>query len=126
MKTEAIAPARTPARDTTRPTQNPRNAQARSGARSEIKPFGGPKEVFFEVDARDAKEVWLAGDFTDWEKSPIRLQKGERGSWRTTVKLVPGQYHYKFVIDGQWKDDPRATVSRPNPFGTCDSVLEIS
>jgi 1,4-alpha-glucan branching enzyme len=89
-------------------------------------PSDGRKEVFFELDASSAKEVLLAGDFTGWEKTPIKLRKGERGDWHATVKLGPGQYHYKFVVDGQWQDDPRATASCPNPFGTCDSVLEIS
>ena len=126
MKSQANAPARTQGAELTRPTQNPRNAQARSGARSAIKSFEGQKEIFFEVDASGAKEVLLAGDFTDWEKTPIKLQKGERGCWRAAVKLSPGQYRYKFVIDGQWKDDPRAAARHPNPYGTCDSVLEIS
>jgi len=86
----------------------------------------GRKEVFFELDANSAKEVLLAGDFTGWEKTPIKLRKGERGSWRTTVKLAPGQYHYKFVVDGQWQDDPRAAAKCPNPFGTSDCLLEIN
>lgn len=126
MKNDLIDAGKRRNLDPTRPTQNPRSAQARSGARSAIKPFEQLKEVFFEVEAGDAKEVWLAGDFTDWEKSPIRLQQGQPGHWSTSVKLVPGQYHYKFVVDGQWKDDPRASATHPNPFGTCDSVLEIS
>jgi len=108
-------------------SQNPRNAPPRSGTRSAPqKPSSGRKEVQFELNASAAKEVLLAGDFTGWEKTPIKLRKDERGAWHGTVMLAPGQYHYKFVVDGQWKDDPRAKSTCPNPFGTCDSVLEIS
>jgi 1,4-alpha-glucan branching enzyme len=84
------------------------------------------KEVVFELDASSAKEVLLAGDFTDWEKTPIKLRKGDRGAWQASIKLPPGQYHYKFVVDGEWRDDPRATKRCPNTFGTSNSVLEIS
>jgi hypothetical protein len=45
---------------------------------------------------------------------------------QTTVLLPPGRYHYKFLVDGGWQDDPRAKERTPNPFGTCDSVLEIA
>ena len=33
---------------------------------------------------------------------------------------------FKFLVDGNWQDDPRAKERTPNPFGTCDSVLEIA
>ena len=84
------------------------------------------KEVFFELDASSAKEVLLAGDFTGWEKTPIKMRKGEFGAWYATVMMAPGQYHYKFVVDGRWQPDPRAAACSPNPFGSSDSVLEIS
>ena len=104
-----------------------KSALPRTGERFATQPSDdGRKEVVFELVASSAKEVLLAGDFTGWEKTPIKLRKGERGAWHATVILPPGQYHYKFVVDGQWRDDPRATASCPNTFGTCNSVLEIS
>ena len=112
--------------ETRKPSQNFRNAAPRTGANSVKKPSDERKEVVFEFDATSANEVWLAGDFTDWEKTPIKLRKGERGRWQTKLMLAPGQYHYKFVVDGQWQDDPLATGRRANPFGTCDSILKIS
>lgn len=104
----------------------PANAPSQSAVRSAAQTAEARKEVFFELDASSAKEVLLAGDFTNWEKTPIKLRKGEHGAWYTTVMLAPGQYHYKFVVDGQWKADPCAAENSPNPFGTSDSVLEIS
>jgi 1,4-alpha-glucan branching enzyme len=83
------------------------------------------QEVVFEFEAGSAREVLLAGDFTAWDKTPIRLTKKSNGQWATSVKLAPGQYHYKFLVDGIWTDDPRARVRRPNPFGSSDSVLEV-
>lgn len=126
MNTQIVMPDRTQALVSTKAPQNPRNSPPPSGGRSAKAPSDGRKEVFFELDASSAKEVLLAGDFTGWEKTPIKLRKGERGDWHATIKLRPGQYRYKFVVDGQWQDDPHSTASCPNPFGTCDSVLEIS
>ena len=73
-----------------------------------------------------AQEVLLAGDFTGWEKMPIKLTKSDQGKWKTFVTLAPGKYHYKFLVDGQWKDDPRAKSRCPNPFGSSDCVLDIT
>jgi 1,4-alpha-glucan branching enzyme len=69
--------------------------------------------------------VLLAGCFTNWDEAPIQMRHNGAGSWQTKVVLAPGRYHYKFLVDGNWQDDPRATARCPNPFGTCDSVLEI-
>jgi len=50
--------------------------------------------------------VQLVGDFTQWQERPIKLQKGADGVWRATVKLEPGTHHYRFLVDGEWRDDP--------------------
>jgi 1,4-alpha-glucan branching enzyme len=126
MNAQTLTPGRTQALVSAKASKNSLNAPPRSGVRSVKQPSDGRKEVFFELDASSAREVLLAGDFTGWEKTPIKLRKGERGAWYATVMLAPGQYHYKFVVDGQWQDDPCAASTCPNPFGTSDSVLEIS
>jgi len=110
----------------TRAFRNALDAGPRAAAPGTTQASDGHKEVNFELVASLAKEVLLAGDFTGWEKTPIKLRKGERGAWRATVKLPPGQYRYKFLVDGQWRDDPRAAARCPNPFGSCDSLLAIS
>jgi 1,4-alpha-glucan branching enzyme len=126
MNSQPISPGRTTTLVSNKVFQNSVDVPQRSGPRSATQPSGECKEVFFELDANSAKEVLLAGDFTGWEKTPVRLRKGEHGIWHATVKLAPGQYHYKFVVDGHWWDDPRAAARCPNPFGTSDSVFEIS
>ena len=68
------------------------------------------------------KEVCLAGDFNNWKPEP--MTKCENG-FHASVKLEPGVYRYKFVVDGLWKVDPSAKGSRRNDFGTTDSVLIV-
>jgi hypothetical protein len=83
------------------------------------------KEITFRLEAHAAREVLLAGDFTNWEKTPIKLRKGDRGAWQATLKLAPGQYHYRFLVDGHWQNDPAASGTCPNPYGSCDCVVKI-
>ncbi len=70
--------------------------------------------------------VQLVGNFTHWQQSPIGLKKGADGIWRTTIELEPGTYHYRFLVDGQWRDDPECTMRVPNPFGSQDAVRKVA
>jgi len=67
--------------------------------------------------APDAVSVQLVGDFTHWQERPINLQKGADGIWRTTVELDPGTHHYRFLVDGEWRDDPECALRTQNPYG---------
>lgn len=87
----------------------------------------GPAPVpqTFRFTAPDATSVLLAGDFTRWQQAAIPMQKGPGGVWQTTVKLAPGIHHYRFVVDGVWRDDPECTVRVPNPFGGQDCARSV-
>lgn len=45
-----------------------------------------------------ASSVAIAGTFNNWSKSANTLEK-EGGTWKTSMKLAPGKYYYKFVLD---------------------------
>lgn len=70
--------------------------------------------------------VLLVGDFTHWQESPIPLKKKKGGVWQATVDLTPGSHHYRFLVDGEWRDDPECTVRLANPFGTQNSVRVVA
>jgi 1,4-alpha-glucan branching enzyme len=82
-------------------------------------------EQIFSFNAPAAMSVQLVGDFTHWQKGPINLQKVEGGVWQTKVNLPPGTYHYRFLVDGQWRDDPECTLRVENPYGSEDSVRQV-
>jgi hypothetical protein len=84
------------------------------------------KPIEFHVQAPSARSVKLAADFTDWEKYPLDMMKSEDGVWFTNVPLSPGQYSYRFIVDGQWCDDPRSVQRVPNPFGTANAVVNVT
>jgi len=70
--------------------------------------------------------VQLVGDFTHWQQQPINLLRGTDGIWRATVELPPGAHHYRFLVDGQWRDDPECMVLVPNPYGGHNAVREVA
>ena len=83
------------------------------------------KTQAFSITAPTALNVQLVGDFSHWQENPVNLHKEPDGVWRTTVKLEPGEHHYRFLVDGQWRDDPTAKQTVPNPFGGIDALLRV-
>jgi 1,4-alpha-glucan branching enzyme len=83
------------------------------------------RRVAIVVNAPDAKEVRVTGDFTRWVKQGIRLSHDGNGQWRTALPLDPGQYQYRLLVDGEWKDHAEATERVPNPFGSENCVLKV-
>jgi len=80
----------------------------------------------FSIKAPAALSVQLVGDFTHWQKTPIQLRKETGGVWKTVVELPPGTHHYRFLVDGEWRDDPECTLRVPNPHGTQNSVRLVT
>ena len=84
------------------------------------------KTQTFHYRAPAAQSVMLAGDFTHWQQRPIAMHRESGGVWTAAVSLPPGKHHYRFIVDGEWRDDPECTVRVPNDFGTQNSVVQVS
>lgn len=84
------------------------------------------KPQTFSITAPGALSVMLVGDFTQWQDEPISMVKRGGGLWTASVNLPPGTYHYRFLVDGQWRDDPENTLRVPNPYGGENSVRAVS
>ena len=83
------------------------------------------KKTSFAFAAPDSTVVELVGDFTHWQANPVKLKKQKTGVWKANVELAPGNYRYRFVVDGQWRDDPECTLRVANPYGGEDSVRVV-
>lgn len=82
------------------------------------------KQVF-AYKASTALSVMLAGDFTHWQKEAIPMRRLKSGLWKVSVGLEPGTHHYRFLVDGQWQDDPECELRVPNPYGGHNSVRSV-
>ena len=71
--------------------------------------------------------VYIAGSFNSWspEQDLMKDDDGD-GVYEITLKLAPGQYEYKFVIDGSWQEDAAATASTDDGHGGKNSVVDIT
>src|SRR3989475_2924290 len=78
--------------------------------------------VVFTIAAPDAERVHLAGDFNDWSVDGNEMEAMD-GVWTKVVKLPPGRYRYRYVVDGRWQNDPLNAAVEPSPYGGDDSVL---
>ncbi|XWS34940.1 hypothetical protein CRYUN_Cryun21dG0080800 [Craigia yunnanensis] len=52
-----------------------------------------------------ASEVLLAGSFDGWA-TKRKMEKSSTGVFSVCLKLYPGKYEIKFIVDGEWKIDP--------------------
>lgn len=82
--------------------------------------------VDFILDAAEAAGVALVGSFNEWDPLLHPMQRGADGAWKTTISLAPGVYEYKFLVDGHWQEDPRNAHTRPNPYGSVNSIVAVS
>lgn len=79
----------------------------------------------FRFSAPGAVSVLLVGDFTHWQKRGIPMHKGKDGIWVATVELPVGKHTYRFLVDGDWRDDPECILRVPNPYGSQDMVRQV-
>jgi len=83
-------------------------------------------EITFKVAAPQAKDVYLAGEFNNWQLDEAGRMDQDNGTWSKKLNLSSGRYHYRFVIDGNWVEDPANPLKEVNPYGSVDSLIEIS
>ena len=84
------------------------------------------KAVVFTLHADKGSEVCLAGEFNGWDPSAKKMKyKARAGLYEAVVRLKPGTYQYKFVIDGAWSADPANANAVANDQGTYNSVIEV-
>jgi 1,4-alpha-glucan branching enzyme len=83
------------------------------------------KTVEFSLQASEAKQVFLAGEFNQWDAQSMPMKRGKDGNWKVKTSLPPGRYEYKFFVDNQWVEDLPGTELVPNRFGTQNCVLRV-
>ncbi|MEW6100785.1 MAG: glycogen-binding domain-containing protein [Candidatus Omnitrophota bacterium] len=79
----------------------------------------------FRIYAPTARKVSLAGSFNNWDPKKLTAKKDTKGNWKVKVNLKPGRYEYKFVVDGNWQNDPSCNACVPNSLGSQNCIVEI-
>ncbi len=88
------------------------------------------REVVVEFRDGRAADVRIAGDFNGWvpDKDVQSRVESEGGSriWTKVLHLSPGTYQYRYVVDGEWREDPGNPRVVAGPVGGKNSVLVVS
>jgi len=90
-------------------------------------PQVGADGVAFVLHDHVARQVQVLGSWDGWRAPGLLAEAVEPGVWRTVIALPPGQYGYKFLLDGaRWLDDPSNPRKAPDGLGGLNSVLSIA
>lgn len=84
------------------------------------------QRVTFSFNAPTARSVCVVGDFNNWNINGNAKLEKSNGVWSKEFSLESGTYQYRFVVDGQWLEDPTNPRTIKNPFGEHNSLLEIT
>jgi 1,4-alpha-glucan branching enzyme len=94
-------------------------------AASERPPEHERETVRFGYFNPDAHEVFVAGTFNNWEMRTLPMERDETGNWSVELSLPPGEYLYRLVVDGVWRDHPGAARLVPSQYEGNDAVLTV-
>ena len=78
--------------------------------------------TFFLRNNKNAGRVMLAGSFNDWNPNILSMNRTDSG-WIAYVKLGPGKYWYKFIVDGNWITDNDNQLKENDGLGNINSVF---
>lgn len=82
--------------------------------------------VIFSLEEPTATKVAITGEFTNWSREGIPLRKDpEDGVWKLILDIQPGEYEYRFIVDGVWIRDPGNRDYIRNEFGQENSLLIV-
>jgi len=69
------------------------------------------------------EKVQLAGSFTQWE--PVDMEKNSGNEkWALKLDLSPGEYEFKFVVDGKWQHS-ELLPTKTNDEGITNNVILV-
>lgn len=109
-------------KEPTRKTKSP----ARSSPRRAPRPKVTKAIVVFEYFDPSANIVTVTGDFNQWNPTARPMKRDAGGLWKVKVRLDPGSYQYKFVINGErWEEDPLNLHRTMNEHGSFNSVRNV-
>jgi hypothetical protein len=72
----------------------------------------------------EAKLVTVAGTFNGWNSFHTLMRPTDSG-WVVSMDLPPGEYEYKFVVNGNWILDPDNSRKKSGPDNNVNSLLTV-
>ena len=79
--------------------------------------------IYPDYSGRNLK---IAGEFNDWVPEQGVETILEESAIRKIFFVEPGEYQYRLVIDGKWRNDPTNPEQILNSMGVHNSMLKVS
>ncbi len=94
-------------------------------ARTRLHEGDARQHVVLRLFGCAGKKVQIAGDFNGWtpDRDVITRIVGE--DVEKILTLAPGEYLYRYIVDGVWQEDPSNPEQMPNDSGGFNSVLQV-
>ncbi len=71
------------------------------------------------------EEIKIAGDFNDWIPDRNVETLHREGRIAKILRIQPGVYQYRLIIDGRWQEDPANPQQIANLYGEINSILRV-
>ncbi|MBL1274479.1 MAG: AAA family ATPase [Ectothiorhodospiraceae bacterium] len=71
------------------------------------------------------RDLKIAGEFNDWIPDEGIETIEENGAVHKIFFAPAGEYQYRLIIDGKWRNDPTNPEQILNPFGVHNSMLRV-
>jgi 1,4-alpha-glucan branching enzyme len=84
-----------------------------------VKSVGTDYTVTWVFDEPEGSEVGLVGNFQEWNPDgAYKMEKNEKGYWSVTLPAkISDIFIYKYIVDGQWFQDPNAPDGESDGYG---------
>ncbi|MBQ0909345.1 isoamylase early set domain-containing protein [Flavobacterium sp. F-328] len=84
-------------------------------------------KVTFSIEAKQADQVAVVGDFNNWDPEQGTMNKLKNGTFKTVLDLKKdAAYEFKYIIDGEYINEPEADSFKWNAFaGNENGVLVV-
>lgn len=88
--------------------------------------FGRSGKVTFTFRCNTQRQVYVVGDFNNWDKTATPMHTDKDGLWHATVKLSPGKHEFRYWEEGdRWHTDFAACGVLRNSFGGFNSLVDV-
>lgn len=83
------------------------------------------KVTFYTPSSIEAENVYLVGDFNEWDESTHEMEPLKDGRFKLTLELDKGsEYQFRYLVDkSEWHNDWEADKYVSNPFSGDNSVV---
>ena len=84
-------------------------------------------KVTFSVEAKEANQVAVVGDFNNWNAEEGALSKLKNGTFKGAFDVAKDNtFEFKYIVDGTYINENQADSYRWNAYANAEnSVLEV-